>query len=68
MVQLLTNRVDLIEGNVEQNSGQICVRIISDTTLVNRTVMVTASVASMSDNVDNIESEFIVSVSHTTEQ
>ena len=58
MVQLSTSQVELIEGNMEQNSGQVCMRISSNITLVQRTVNVTASVASMSDNVDNIESEF----------
>ena len=62
MVQLSTSQVELIEGNVEQNSDQVCVRISSNITLVQRTVMVTASVASMSDNVDNIESEFDANV------
>ena len=63
MAQLFTNTVDLIEGDVDQNSGQICVRILSNITLIQRTVAVTASVTSMSDNVGNIESEFDVRLS-----
>ena len=59
-VEILDDRVDLIEGDVGQSSGQTCVRISSDITLVQRAVMVTASVTSMSDNAGNVESESVI--------